>query len=141
MPSIDLGVVQQFLHPPLEFLHPVLDSGGPYSGNLTLYNWGGSISVTATFGVVLVPATIPTELGYTEGWSTGGSVSSGDYYPLRLAQLVVQRQLAGGSWVSSEIHNVYHPGETVIWAEAAPGRLGLYVLPGVTMDLYYLVLP
>jgi len=133
-----VGVIEQFLHPPLQVLTPYVDTNAPYSGNVTLTNWSGG-AIANTFGVIAnVPGPIPSELGYTIGWEPGGSPQGGSEYEERLFQLVVQHQLASSAWVTTQVIDSHHLGVTVLWDVALPGRLGIYTLPGLSVDLFFL---
>lgn len=139
MTSIDIGVVEQFLHPPIGLLTPHIDTNGPYAGNQTLSTWSGSNPVANTFGVIWrVNGAIPADLGYTLGWVDPLSINSGEEYELRLVQIVVQHQLFSGAWITTQLVDSHTISGTLMWEDATPGRLGLYVLPGLAMDLYYL---
>lgn len=139
MTSIDIGVVEQFLTPPLGVLTPHIDTSGPYSGNQTLSTWSSGVPVANTFGVIWrVNGAIPAELGYKLGWVDPLSINSGEEYEERLVQVVVQHQLLSGAWITTQIEDCYQTSGTIRWKDATPGRLGLYVLPGLAFDLYFL---
>jgi hypothetical protein len=142
---ISSGIIDSALHPPLGLLTNVLDANSPYSGDATITTWsdGGTIrAVGDTFGViVIVSSLIPTPLGYTIGAGLGGgSIFEGTEYDLRLWQLVVQHQLALGlgGWVTTQLFDSHQLAAIVVWQEAIPGRLGLFVLPGLAVDLQFL---
>jgi hypothetical protein len=137
MSGVAVGVIEQFLHPPLGALGPSLDTNGPYSGNVTITAFGGGIATSDTFGVaVIVNGSIPVNLGYNEGWTDPGTLFVGQQYEMMLFQIVVQHQLFGGAWVSDQMLNSYFTANFMLWDSALPGRLGIWTLPGIAVDLY-----
>lgn len=147
MPDINVGIVEQFIHPPLVLLRPHLDYFGPYSGNVELGEWaytpGPTFSVrnvSDTFGVMIqLNGSIPAGWGYTNGWVSDDAQYDESTYDPRLAQLVVQHQLLGGAWVTTQMLEVVEFPRAVLWDVALPGRLGLLVAPGLAFDLFYLL--
>lgn len=120
-----------------------LDGNGPYGpGNHVLSTWlnGASLSnVSDTFGVVVqFNGAIPPKLGLVIGFDDGGTVNL-DEFQLRLVQLVALHQLLSGTWVPSQVVDLHALPFMIRWAEALPGRVGLYVSPGISVDLYYLL--
>jgi len=81
---------------------------------------------------------IPPKLGLTIGYSDGALVVL-DEYQDRLVQLVVQHQLISGAWVPTQVADLNALPTFVRWAEALPGRVGLYISPGIHIDLFYLL--
>lgn len=147
MPSVDVGVVQQFLHPPLGLLRPHLDYRGSYSGNQTLTIWSdvpgptfASLPVSNTFGALIqLDGAIPAGWGWTSGWTDPLGQYTEDAYEPRLAQVVVQHQLVGGIWVTTQVEEIVSFPRVVLWDVALPGRIGLLVAPGLAFDLFYLL--
>ena len=136
------SIIQQFLHPPVGVLTSLLDGNGPYSGIVTLTNWddaGTPRSVTDSYGVLTQVTVIPPELGFSNGWVHLSDPVTGEEYEKRLVQIVVQHQLLlGGAFVTTQLLDSHMLSDMVLWEEAFPGRIGLYVLPGVSVDLYFL---
>jgi len=139
MTAVDVGVIQQFTAPPLGLLGPSLDTRGPFTGTQTFTDTSDLISLQGTFGVIAIlnGAVLPN-LGYNEGWTSGDTVFSGQQYEQMVFELVIQHQLFGGAWVTSQLEPSYYLANMVIWRVALPGRVGLYVLPGLAVDLYWL---
>jgi hypothetical protein len=143
MPSVTQGLIDFALAPPIGVMNDHLDGNGPYgSGNHTLTTWDNSGSaslVSDTFGVVVnFNGAIPPKLGLKIGYTDGGLIVA-DQFDMRLLQLVVQHQLLSGAWVITQIENIDILPITLRWAEALPGRIGLYVAPGIAVDLFYLL--
>ena len=142
MPSTQ-SVIDFLLVPQLGELDAVLDVNGPYYGGtswtFTTFNDGSVIwSVSASGGVaVQFNGAIPAHLGLKVGYDDGASIQT-DQFDFRLVQLVVMHQLHSGQWVVSQLEDIYTLPFVVRWTEALPGKIGLYVLPGVSVDLYYL---
>lgn len=127
---------------PLGVLSAFLDTGGPYSCQTTITTINGN-ALSASSGVaVVVSGAIPAGLGYHEGWVAPTGLFDGVDYQLRLWQAVVQHQLLSGLWVTTQEINSDKLARVVLWDQALPGRLGLWVLPGLSVDVYRLaVLP
>jgi len=143
MPSVTQGIIDFALSPPLGVLNAHLDGNGPYGpGSHTLTTWdnsGSTSNVADTFGVLIqFNGSIPPFLGLTIGYDDGASVVM-DEYETRLLQVVAQHQLLSGAWVVSQIEDLFALPFLVRWAEALPGRVGLYVSPGINVDLFYLL--
>lgn len=147
MPSVDVGIIQPLLHPPLGFLTTHLDGHGPYSGNVELSVWSSTVgpiytdlNVSDTFGVyVTINGSIPAGWGFITGWVSDDAQYDEAIYEERLAQIVVQHQLLSGLWVSTQIVELRSFPHAVLWDTALPGRIGLLVAPGLAVDLFYLL--
>ena len=147
MPSVDVGVVSQFLHPPIGLLGVHLDYNGPYTGLQTLTQWGSTPgptiiqqSVSNTFGVqVNIDGAIPSGWGFTYGWVSSDGLYDESTYDQRICQLVVQHQFVSGSWISTQIAEIHSFPTVVMWQTAIPGRIGLLVAPGLAVDLSFLL--
>jgi hypothetical protein len=142
MPSVQT-LIDFALSPPLGVLNPHLDTNGPYGpGNHSLTQWNDSgvlKNVSDTFGVYAnFNGAIPPKLGLTLGYTDGGLIVA-DEFELRLVQIVALHQFLGGAWTISQVESVHVLPITVRWSEALPGKVGLYVLPGIAVDLFYLL--
>lgn len=145
------GVVDSLAFPPLGSLNPVLDTSGPYAFgdyNLTTFTTtgafllpAGTYQVHGTYGVIVVPATIPAAWGQSIGYDSGSAIGNeGNVYENRFCQLVPQHQLLSGFWASLDYIDVRQVGLMSLWPFRLVGgdRLGLHVEPGTAVDLYYL---
>jgi hypothetical protein len=147
MPDISVGIVEQFLHPPIGLLTPHIDYLGPYSGLNTLTEWGTTPgptivhgSVTDTFGIeVTIFGAIPAGYGFTNGWVSPDGLYDESTYDQRLCQVVVQHQFLGGAWITTQIIDVHSFPLVALWDVSLPGRVGLLVAPGLEVDLFYLL--
>lgn len=143
MPTISRGIIDFALAPPLGVLNAHLDGNGPYgAGNHSLTQWlnSGSLSnVSDTYGVVVqFNGAIPPHLGLTFGFDDGGTIQM-DLFEHRLVQLVALHQLLSGTWVPSQVEELNALPFLIRWSEALPGKVGLYVAPNISVDLYYLL--
>lgn len=147
MPDVNVGVIEQFLHPPIGVLAGHLDYRGPYSGLVTNTIWSSTAgpvftdhSVTDTFGVMVnIDGAIPAGWGFTYGWVSPDALYDESWYDQRICQLVVQHQFLSGAWISTQVVNVHSFPTVVLWEVALPGRIGLLVAPGLAVDLSYLL--
>lgn len=147
MPDINVGVVEQFLHPPLGALTPHLDYFGPYTGLQTISQWSFTagpvftpLNVSDSFGVqVTINGPIPAGWGFTNGWVSPDTLYDEAIYDNQIAQVVVQHQFLGGSWVSTQVVPVHSFPIVIFWEVAFPGRIGLLVAPGLSVDLAFLL--
>jgi len=141
--TIAQGIIDYAFSPATGFLNTHLDTAGPYgAGNHTLTTWtpAGSPAqpVANTFGVLLqFNGAIPPHLGLQLGYDDGGLIVT-DRFDLTLVQLVVQHQFLSGAWVVTQLEDVHILPSSRRWVEALPGRVGLHVLPGIAVDLFYL---
>ncbi len=141
------SVIDFFVHPTIGQLTNHLDGNGPYGpGDHLLTTWsdgGVSTPVANSFGVlVIVNGAIPPKLGYAFGASMGGATPfDGTEYQDRMLQVVVQHQLllGLGGWITSQLVDIYSAAQLVMWEQLLPGRLGLYVAPGLHFDLQFLI--
>lgn len=144
------GVIDQFLHPPLGLLNPVLDEAGPYgpgsSTRSTFVTSGafllpaGTYQVSGTYGVIAVPnGAIPTVFGIDLGWNDAGyPLASGDHYRERFGQINVIHQLLSGVTVITQQFDLDTLENFALWDVALPAAIGIWVNPSMNMDLYYL---
>jgi hypothetical protein len=147
MPDVNTGLIDFLLHPPLGAMGMHLDYYGPYSGNVELTTWSSTAgpiytahSVSNTFGVIVqLNGSIPAGWGFQLGWTDTLALYSEDVYEEQLLQLVVQHQLVTGTWVTTESLSIHTFPKLVMWDIALPGRIGLYVAPGLAFDLFYLL--
>ena len=146
MVGVPSGIIDQFLHPPVGALTNKLDGNGPYGpGSHTITSWddsGTTRAVGNTFGCLAIAyGTIPLEWGYTLGWEDPISLAGGIHYEGRLLQVVVQHQLllGLGGWVDTQIWDLDRAFNLLLWEHAFPGRIGLYVAPGWSFDLQFLM--
>lgn len=140
MPNV--GIIDFAAAPPIGTLNPVLDHNGPYAaGNHTLTTWldGATVrNISDSFGVLVqFSGAIPPKLGLVPGYDDGGLVVM-DEFDMRLCQLVVQHQFFSGAWTVTQLEDLHVLPFTTRWQEILPGRLGLYVLPNIAVDLYFL---
>jgi hypothetical protein len=141
--TLPQALIDYAFSPPLGNLNPHLDTAGPYAGGIhTLPTWTPAgfapQPIADTFGVeVQFNGAIPPHLGLTLGYSDGGVIVT-DVFDLTLVQLVVQHQFLGGAWAVTQLLDIHVLPTFMRWAEALPGRLGLRVLPGISVDLFYL---
>jgi hypothetical protein len=143
MPSVVQTIIDFALSPPIGVLKPILDAAGPYAaGNHTLGTYTAGIvavPVELSFGVILQAAgTFPPAAGFVVGYDDGVNVVRDEYFD-RIAQLSVQHQLQTGAWVVTQEVDSFVLSTVIRWREALPGRIGLYVSPNWSVDLFYLV--
>lgn len=146
MSPIGTGLIDFLLHPPLGLMNPRLDYLGPYSGNVTLTQYSvtpGPVfeyhQVRDSYGILVqLNGPIPTKWGYEIGWySDDGQYDESQFWP-PLAQIVIQHQFLGGAWVTSQMDVVRSFPQLVLWQQSLPGRVGLSIAPGITLDIFYL---
>lgn len=139
----DIGIIQSFTQLPIGVLRTRVDAAGPYSaGNHALTTWsdGGTIrNVSDTFGVVLqVNGAIAPHLGLLPGFNDGGTIVL-DQFEKRIAQVAQLFQDLSGVWVPLDVRNIFVLPYLLRWVEDQPGKIGLYVAPTWSVDLYYLI--
>jgi hypothetical protein len=147
MPTIPQGIIDTILHPPIGVLQPFLDYFGPYSGVQTLTQWSSTagpiytpLPVGDTYGaIVQLNGPIPIGWGFTNGWFSPDGQYDEAIYENRLLQFVVQHQFLGGTWVTTQMVEIVSIPTVVLWSEAIPGRIGLLAAPGLSFDLFYLL--
>jgi hypothetical protein len=140
MPNI--GIIDFATSPPVGILTPRLDHNGPFGpGNHMFTSWddnGTSRNVSDTYGVIVqFNGAIPPKLGLVPGFDDGGLIVA-DEFDMRLVQLVAMHQLLTGPWAITQLDDLHVLPFMLRWAEALPGRVGIYVLPGIAVDLFYL---
>ncbi len=141
MPSV-VGIIDQISSLPIGVLQPVLNADGPFAaGNHIISTWhdGATLrNVSDSFGVILqVNGAIAPQLGRTIGFDDGGVVNL-DEFELRIVQAAAVHQMFGGSWVATQVADVSYLPYLMRWAEAVPGKLGLYIAPTWHIDTYFL---
>lgn len=144
------GVIDQFLHPPLGLLNPVLDTAGPYGPGSSTRNTfvttgafllpAGTYAVSGTYGVIAVPnGAISTHEGVQFGWNDGSRpLVSGDRYYDRFGQINVIHTLLSGVEVITQQFDLTSIENFMLWDVALPSAIGIWVNPFSAIDLYYL---
>jgi len=146
------GVVDFLAFPPVGTLNPVLDTNGPFgfgSHTFTTFHTTGAFGLPAgtyqvhgTYGCIIrVNGTIPATWGRTVGYDSGGAVGfEGIVFENRFAQVVLMHQLLSGFFATVLEEDAVHTAETFFWPFRLIGgdQLGLWVSPGITVDVYYL---
>ena len=137
-----VSIIQGLQNVPIGLLQTKLDGNGPYGlGSHTLTDWlDGAVtrSVSDTFGVVVqINGAIAPELGRLVGYDDGVVVNT-DEYELRIVQVVQQHQDLSGAWLVTQLADMFYAPQMIRWTEDLPGRIGLYVSPTWSIDLFYL---
>jgi hypothetical protein len=139
---VAVGIIDVISHLPIGTLTPLLDADGPFTaGNHALTTWHDGITirnVSDSFGVIAqVNGAIAPKLGRAIGFDDGGTVNL-DLFEERIVQIAALHQLLGGAWIGTSVDEVFYLPYLIRWAEALPGKLGLYVAPTWAIDLYFL---
>lgn len=137
-----VGIIDTITKIPLGLLTPALDGNGPFGHgvhSLTTWKDGGTTrNVSDTFGVVVqVSGAIAPQLGRLLGFDDGGAVNL-DVFQDRIVQVAALHQLLGGAWVADQVQECYYAPQVIRWVEDLPGKIGLYVGPTWSVDLYFL---
>lgn len=136
---VEIGVVEQFIHPPLGVLGLHLDARGPFTaGSTTFSTWDGVESVSNTFGALVIPAAIPAEWGRIPRYIDAGLNVETAEYEDGWGQIVAMHQFISGAWVADQQRVLYQLRELELWESALPGRVGLWLAPGWEADIYWL---
>lgn len=145
-------IIDTVFSAPLGLLNPVLDTGGPYGAgsherdtfitNGAFLLPAGTYQVHGTYGVIIVVnGAIPPTWGYAEGFRSGGALSDeGVRYDNKFCQVVPLHQALSGAFIPVSYTDVHYIPFLVEWPFRLAGgdRLGLWVSPGIAIDLYYL---
>lgn len=139
-------IIDSFVRPGFDKLATYRDYLGPYTGNNTLTQWSetaGPIftrwSVSSSFGVVVNPeGPIPTGWGFREGWSDDATAHVCVQWTPPFGRLYVQTQLANGFYLTTSIVTLDVFPCMVTWVDAPAARLGLWVAPNISLELFYL---
>lgn len=137
-----VNIIDTFTGLPIGILTPSLDTNGPYGfGNHALTTWrdGATVrNVSDTYGVIVqVNGAIAQNLGLVPGFDDGGTVVL-DEFEKRIVQLAVLHQANTGVWIATQVIDCFYVPILTRWAEDLPGKIGLYVSPTWSIDLYYL---
>lgn len=144
LPAIT-GLIDFFVHAPLNLCGPWLDINGPYTGSVTLTTFRVSSDLSGLHhvvgdseGVIIdVNGALPPEWGRDAGWfSEDGQYDQSIYIPA-LGQFVVQHQFISGGFVTTQVVPINTLPTLVLWEQAAPARVGLATAPDVWFDLRY----
>lgn len=143
-----IGLIEFLFHAPLGFCLPVLDYYGPYDGNVQIERFSetpGPVftprDVGFTQGVeVMLNGAIPPGWGHTLGWaSTGGELQMDEYIP-PLGMLHVYHQFSNGVHVVTQSVAISTIPTVIQWAIAKPKGVGLLTSPGISLDLFFLMI-
>jgi len=131
MPSIDVGVIQQFFHPPVGLCSLSLIAGGPYAGQGTLTRPAGPVGVDA-FGIVYSVVLEPSGVGSVVGGLT--------IFETRVCQLVVRHTMLSGEVVVTQLVNGSADSDLTMFTEAAPKDVLFTVTAGFSCDFFWVLL-
>lgn len=139
----DVGIIQAFTQLPIGLLDTALDANGPYGPgihSLTTWTQVATVrNVSDTFGALFqVSGPIAPKLGLTPGYDDGGTVQT-DIFSSRIVQVVQLFQTRSGVWVPMNVQNIFYLPYLVRWVEDQPGKIGLYVSPTWSVEIYYLI--
>lgn len=136
-----IGIIEQFLHPPLAVMTEAFDPRGPYGfGSHTLTTVGNGVdSVATSFGVLVTHHTVPEEWGRDVGYlDVSEGLSLYRWQPWYAQVGVLHQLLATGANIWTQVDECQFPIHLVLWETARPNLIGLYVQPGWEVDLYWL---
>lgn len=149
MPAVG-SVIDQFLHPPLGILNPVLDTAGPYGPGSSTRSFftttgafllpAGTYPVSGTYGIIAtVHGAIPAPFGFEAGWDdVGYPLTSAIRYDQKLCQINVIHQLLSGVAIITQQFDMHHLSDFMTFDVALPSVIGIWVNPAMAIDLYYL---
>lgn len=132
MPDVNVGVIQQFLHPPIGLCQLSLLAGGPYgAGDYTLTRPSGPLQVDAfglLYSVVLEDAHVGIRYGIL------------DYFDERVVQLIVHHRMLSGETVITQSLEGYADSGLMMFIEALPFEVLARVGIGFSVDFYWVLL-
>lgn len=146
--SASSALSDYLLHPTIGLLKPVLDYYGPYEGTVTRTQWSHTPGpvyspwpVSRTYGVIVdINGVIPPKWGSAAGWVSDDGLYDATQLEPPIVQVVTQHQFPTGRWTTTQSEWLNAAPSLVTWAVNFPGRIGLFVNPGLAVDLFYLVL-
>lgn len=148
MPTTSTGIIDILFGPGLSKMSSFLDENGPYTGSVTLEHFhlttsGGTADwlTSQSFGVLVqLNGPISPGLKFVPGYVSDDTLIDQAFWFTRLYQIVVQHQLGDGSWVVTQVVDGHTFPRFVLWEEALPGRIGVHTIPGISVDLFALML-
>lgn len=130
MPSVNIGVIQQFAHPPLALLGRETIPG-LLTGSGTLTRPSGPIGVDA-FGLIWSFFTVPSGYGYAYGPTLE--------YVERMVQWSVEYTLIDGHSFTLEYYDAHSDALPFLWVEPFPTSVLYDIAPGVGIAASWLLL-
>jgi hypothetical protein len=127
-----VGVIQQFLHPPVGLLSRSVIVGSPFSDYHLFTRTVGPIGVFA-FGIAWALDTWPAGYG-----REGGVISN--MFDRDVLKMTVFHRLADGSDVRTEEVRTRLQASYILFSESFPFSVATELSPGVTATFYWLLL-
>lgn len=131
MPSVDVGVISQFFHPPIGLCALSALAGHYGAGQWTLTRPAGPVGVDA-FGVMYSVLTEPVGVG-----SVVGGVTT---FEDRVCQLAVRHTMLSGELVITQLVEGFADSELVMFTEAIPHSVLATVTTGFSVDFFWVLL-
>lgn len=129
MPAVDVGVIEQFLHPPIGVCTLLFE--GSHTGSVAISRPAGPVGVDA-FGILYSVTLEPPGAGQLIGQSV--------IYEQRVVQVVVDHTMIGGINVISQRYEGYEDSALIMFTQALPTDVRLWITPGFEIDVYWVVI-
>ena len=132
MPDVSVGVIQQFLHPPVQLCRLEFIPGSPFfGGSYTVSRPAGPVGVDA-FGIWYSLTLERAGAGFTFG--------NVRIFDDRVVQLTVDHTMRDGSLVVTQRMEGFAEFDLLMFEEAVPTDVRVTVTQGFGVDLYWVLL-
>lgn len=129
MPSNPLGVIEQFLHPPLGIMSSEVIPG-LFTGDGVLSRPRGPVPTDA-FGMRFSFITVPAGFGFKLG-----AVKE---YESRILQLAVEHTMIDGHGIISQVADFRSDNLPFLFDLALPLQVHFSIVPGVSVQFFWLL--
>jgi hypothetical protein len=130
MPSVQIPIIDQLVHPSFGLLTRVAVPGNPLAGPFIALAPPQNPLVALTYGVVLKVHTV--------GAFHGHDISSPDEFEPALGKIAVHYTDLSGLDIIQQVERWTYTNQVYFWNEALPTLWTLYMAPDVTADLFWM---
>jgi hypothetical protein len=132
VPSTNVSVIQQFLHPPVGLTALEALSGNPYSGLVALDRVRGPVRVDA-FGIRWLIT------GYPDGYGVTPRAGN-NAFDRNVIEIAIVHQTLDSNLVVSEQVQSYFAAGTLMFEESFPYVVDVELAPGIEANLYWVLI-
>jgi len=129
--SSTIGIIQQFLHPPVGLLIREEIPGGPHHGSVSFSRPRGGIQLDA-FGVLFVIVESPPGYGIVQG-------AGNNFYDRDVVDIAVIHQLLDGGLVTSQEETFRVATGYTLFNQSFPRNIAVDIAPGIGARLWWLL--
>lgn len=128
MPQVSIPIIDQLIHPSFALLSRVALPANPYTGFFTAVPPQGPLAFT--YGIVLKTSVVPIKWGLRLGYP--------QRYEPALAEVASTYTDLNGLAIIQQVEDANYDDYIYFWREPLPTLVSIYMMPGISLDLYWM---